>query len=291
MDRRAFILVYLAGLSSCSPPQFQPRQSAGPLAVAELIQRADAIIVGAVSKVGIAAPLTRDQCLVLMRAEILVENVLKGDIAQRTVDYFSFSSVCAIVGPIEVLHIGSRYIFFLRREQRYWRSVEDYWRNTVPVKSGGHPSEFATGKPIEQAISEILLIPGDGYSASSFAEALQTQAAPIARTLTGSVGTDRLARLLLSHPDMGIRTAACLVLKQDQAADGCTDPILSWYFDRFAKGNFVGISAGVVWRLQFLVAYAGPQFQSRSEYLLYQARLATTLPGPPEVTPPDVLVR
>jgi hypothetical protein len=90
---------------------------------------------------------------------------------------------------------------------------------------------------------------------------------------------------------MGVRAAACVVLKQDQAADGCTDPILSWYFDRFAKGNFTGISAGLVWRLQFLDAYAGPELQSRAKYLLYEARVATTLPGPPELTLPDVLRR
>jgi len=90
---------------------------------------------------------------------------------------------------------------------------------------------------------------------------------------------------------MGVRAAACLALKQDQAADGCTDPILTWYCDRFAEGNFTGISAGLVWTLQFLDAYAAPELQSRAKYLLYEARLATTLPGPPEVTLPDVLVR
>jgi len=187
--------------------------------------------------------------------------------------------------------LGSRNIFFLVSEQGYWRAIADYWQTTLPVHSGRHPKEFAAGERVEQTIAEILLIPGNGYSASTFADAIQTQAGPTARTLTGSAGTDRLARLLLVNPDMDIRAAACLVLKQDQAADACVGPILSWYLDRFAKGNFTGISAGLVWRLQFLVAYAGPGLQTRAEYLLYQARVATTLPGPPEVALPDVLIR
>jgi hypothetical protein len=291
MDWRALILVSLAGLSSCSRPQFQPRESAGPLAVPESIQRADAIIVGTVSKVEIAALPKTDHCSVLIRAEVLVENVLKGSVREPSVSYYYFGPNCGFVGPVEVLDTASRKIFFLSRDQGYWRALADYWRNTLPVNSGRHPGDFSDGKPIEQAVAEVLLMPGDRYSASNFASTIQTQAAPIARTLTGSSGTDRLAQLLLGHPDMGVRAAACLVLKQDQAADTCADSILSWYLDRFANGNFSGISASLVWRLQFLVAFAGPKLQSRSEYLLYQARIATTLPGPAEVKPPDVLIR
>jgi hypothetical protein len=291
MEWRALILLSLAMLSSCSRPRFQPRQSAGPLAVAELIQRADSIIVGTVTQVEIAAPPTTDHCSVLMRAEVLVENVLKGLAPEPTVDYYYFGPFCGFSGPVEVLDKASREIFFLSRDQGHWRGIADYWRNTLPVGSGKHPGGFTAGKPIEQAIAEMLLVPGDHYSASHFAGAIQTQAAPIARTLIGTEGTDRLARFLMSNPDMGVRAAACLVLKQDQASDACADPILSWYLDRFAKGNFTGLSGELVRRLQFLVAFAGPTLQSRAQYLLYQARAAATLPGPPEVTLPDVLVR
>ena len=288
MGMRA-ILLALAALCSCSRPRFQPRESVGPLAVPELIQRADAIIVATVSKVEIAAPRNEFRCLVLMRAELIVENVLKGTVPESSVNYYDLGPSCGFVGPVEVLDTNSRKIFFLRQEQGYWRAIADYWHNTVPVVSGRHPGEFTVGKPIEQAIAEILLVPGDHYSALNFAGAMQTEAAPIARILTGSSGTDRLARLLLTHPDMGVRAAACLILKQDQAADGCTDPILSWYFDRFAEGNFTGISAGLIWTLQFLDAYAGSELQSRAKYLLYEARVATTLPGLPEVRLPDAL--
>jgi hypothetical protein len=288
---RELILASLAVLCSCHRPQFQPRESAGPLAVSELIQRADGIIVGTISGLEIAAKPRQAECYVLVRAKVVVENVLKGNIPERTVDYYYFGPACAIMGPTEVLHTGSRYILFLRREQGSWRAIADYWRNTLPVDSGRHPRDFTVGKRIEEAIAEILLIPGDRYSASTFAGAIQTQATPIARTLIGQDGTDRLARLLLSHPDIGIRAAACLALKQDQAADACAGPILSWYLDRFARGNFVGISGALVRRLEFLEAYVEPEVQSRAEYLLYQASVATTLPGPPEVTLPGVLRR
>ena len=73
---------------------------------------------------------------------------------------------------------------------------------------------------------------------------------------------------------MTVRAAACLVLKQDEGTDSCADPIASWYFDRFAKGNFSGISESLIWNLQFLEAYVEPDLQSRGKYLIPQARAA-----------------
>jgi hypothetical protein len=87
---------------------------------------------------------------------------------------------------------------------------------------------------------------------------------------------------------MEIRAAACLALKWNQAADRCASPVFSWYLDRFARGNFTGISAAQVGRLEFLKAYLEPAVQSRTDYLLYQARIATSLPLP-EVSLPAAL--
>jgi hypothetical protein len=255
-----------------------------------LIQRADAIIVGTIVKMGIAAKPPAGQCAVLLRVELLVENELEGRTSEDTLAYYYFGPFCGITGPVEVPHLGSRGIFFLNTEKGHWRAVADYWQNTLPVASGRHPREFTAGKPIEQAIAEILLVPGDRYAAAGFASNLQTQAAPTARTLLGTAGTDRLMRLLLNHPDMSVRAVACLVLKQDQAADACAGPVLTWYLDRFARGDFTGISEDLVWRLEFLKAYAEPAVRKRAEYLLYQAKTAITFPIP-EVTLPDVLIR
>ncbi|HEY2844342.1 MAG TPA: hypothetical protein VGJ09_11855, partial [Bryobacteraceae bacterium] len=157
-----------------------------------MIRRADVIVVGTIARLDVAAKPAEGQCSVLLRVELLVENVLKGSASEQSLDYYYFGPFCGIAGPVESLELGSRSIFFLNKDQGYWRAVADYWRNRLPVASGSHASEFNPGKSIEQAIAEVLLIPGDRYSASGFASAIQTEAAPTARSLAGSTHANQL---------------------------------------------------------------------------------------------------
>ena len=256
-----------------------------------MVQRADSIVVGTIVKLDIVAKPPEGSCLALMRVQLQIENVLKGSPSDQTLTYYYFGPWCGTMGPVESLHVNSRSIFFLRGEQGYWRALGDYWQNRLPVRSGRHPKAFGAGNPIERVIADVLLIPGEQYSAAAFAMGIQTEASFTARTLVGAARTDQLLRSLLIHPEMDIRAVACLVLKENQATDDCAAPILSWYLDRFARGDFTGISGSVVGRLDFLKAYVAPATRSQAEYLLFQARVATTLPGPPKVTLPDVLIR
>jgi hypothetical protein len=56
---------------------------------------------------------------------------------------------------------GNRAIFFLKRDQNVYRSVNDEFASCIHVITGSHPGLLtAPDKPVEQAIAEASLLPG-----------------------------------------------------------------------------------------------------------------------------------
>ena len=139
-----------------------------------------------------------NDCLVPVTVGVSVENVLRGSLSSH-LDFVYFGTLCATTGPVESPEIGSRSVFFLRKDSGHWRPLSDYWRNRLPVFTGKPDSDVMIGKPIEEAISEIILTPGASYSNAGLVQALATLT-PESASLIGASATAGLIRPLLGHP-------------------------------------------------------------------------------------------
>jgi hypothetical protein len=95
-------------LFSCGAPRFRPQ--VGHYPDPELIGRAEAIVVGTVTSLKVTDEIRLKECLVLIRAGVVVENVLKGHLSNAWVDYYYFGPWCATTGPVESLQLGSRNV-------------------------------------------------------------------------------------------------------------------------------------------------------------------------------------
>lgn len=278
--------------TSCGGTRREPRVLDGPLPTADLIKDAEAILVGTVTSLTFGEttrqsvplfPQLRD-CLVPVRAGVSVENVLRGSVPGG-LEFEYFGTVCGTSGPVELLKHGSRSVFFLQRDSGRWRPLADYWRNRLPVYTGRHSDQFLAGKPIEQAISELLLTPGAGYSPEGLAYALAAST-PEAASLIGRLATAQLISPLLSHTDLRVRIQACLQLTESGNAFGdCASRIVGENLDLFAREGFSSaVPPGLTFDLERLTAYSDPDTRSRAERLLPFFRIAATVP--PLAAPP-----
>lgn len=104
--------------------------------------------------------------LQLRKLEIRVENVLRGNTPRglASVFYFAFAGGYEGPQPLGVWHVGSRRIFFLRRDSGVLRTVCDGWDYcTRGVYSGAHPGFIPEpGSSLENVIAGLVLTRGEG---------------------------------------------------------------------------------------------------------------------------------
>jgi hypothetical protein len=74
----------------------------------------------------------------LTKASVTIENVLKGQLRQNSLDFFFYLSVTSLSGDWNALDIGGRYVFFLKQEGDLVRAIRDHWRSNIPIGTGRH---------------------------------------------------------------------------------------------------------------------------------------------------------
>jgi hypothetical protein len=216
-----------------------------------------------------------------MRADLGVENVLKGEAGGETLRYYYFSPPCGSTrnvseGPRE----GAYRVVFLRRERGYWRAVADFWRDGIAVGSGGHAGMNFEGRPPNRAVAELLLTPGQIRSVEEFADSIPL-AREVAVQLIGRAAVAELLRPLYLQGPLPVRAAACLATGVESEKQDCSAEILTAYGDRFERSDFTALTISLVLRLDFLASGARPRIAERAALWLPLARVAVGLPPAP----------
>jgi hypothetical protein len=144
-----------------------------------------------------------------VKVRVDVENVVRGDLRARLVEYTYWLPRGSTVGEWNSLQEGGRYVHFLRREGSQLRSVVDFWLSAIRVTTGRHRLLNAThGLP--QTIAELLLSPGEDFSVDRFQ---LSNGAVHATRLIGGAATCPLLEALAGNSDARIRAEACEELR------------------------------------------------------------------------------
>ena len=102
----------------------------------------------------------------LHRAKVHVENVLKGAIAEHTIQAYYFAVTGGIDGtwPLSLAGKSSRRVFWLRKDRGVYRLACDAWIDcTVPIVSGAHPGyKPDPGESFDQVLIDLILTRGEG---------------------------------------------------------------------------------------------------------------------------------
>lgn len=298
MTRGLTALAVCLALTSCRNTELRPRIISS-LGIPELLTRAEVIVVGAVKSVSFgrhavssvpSVPGLND-CLVPTRVTVVIENVVRGSVPS-VLDFVYFSSICAMVGPVESINIGARSVFFLVSEQGHWRPLTDYWMARIPVLTGRHNQSLLRGKSVPEAISEILLTPGDRPSAEALVHALAVSTSE-SFALVGGTATARLLRPFLSHPDLHVRVRACLALKHVAGgAEGgdCAPRLVIETIEHIERRGFAmnwGLAPDAEELVDFYVHEPALTLHAKRVFLL--AREAAMLPAAPAPPVPSAL--
>jgi hypothetical protein len=152
------------------------------------------------------------------------------------------------------------------------------------VLTGRHGDELLVGKSIEEAISEILLTPGDKYTTAGLVQALATSTSE-SSSLIGPSATQRLLSPLLNHSDMHVRVQACLELSASGSVSGdCASRLVGENLDLIALRGFGAVPPSLAVDLERLANYSDAETLSRARSLLPFSKIAAT--APPAPTPP-----
>lgn len=188
-------------LSACSSwPRLSVRGN--PMTEDEMIRDAPIILIGQVLSQQVG-PEREGWSLVKM--DIAVENVLRGDLPGReAVFYFWHDGRSANAGST---HEHERCVFFLTFDHGVLRAVRDEWLSQIEVSSGRHRNlPLSPSSPLEERIAVMLLTPGEAVDATTFGQRLDSG---FAERQLGDWRAAKLLKKLLTDPHREIRVAAC----------------------------------------------------------------------------------
>jgi hypothetical protein len=179
----------------------------------------------------------------MRRMIVGVENVLRGDISNERVDIYYFTWAGGFDGPqpLGMWRIGSRRIFWLRRDRGVLRTACDGGDGcTWGVYGGNHPRLTVNpADSIDRAVAEIVLSRGQGLiTEARFAGAI-LRGAPV----PDEYQIEDFRRLAMTELGV-IKTAACEALwitghdprfhgisQQDMTQAHCGCPVVSGELD------------------------------------------------------------
>ena len=150
----------------------------------------------------------------LWKAGVQVENVLQGGVGRGDVDIFYF--IHDVPGSARILFLlpGERDVFFLMKDGDKLRTICEAARNCCAetVTTGAHPdSGKASGLPINQAITDILLTRGIGVNDKQLMEAVAKQGNS---PRFGEEATVSSLLRLVKTESPAVREAACESLRR-----------------------------------------------------------------------------
>ncbi len=210
---RSWLAIFVCLLAGCARPRLTERTGAE----IEEIRSAPVVVAGAIwsdARAGLGHGLE------LRRVKVGIENVLKGDVplGPAEIYYFTLPPDADEPQPLGMWHAGERRIFYLRPEVGVLHTACDGRDDcTIPYETGSHAGfRPDTHRPVDYAIAELLLTPGDGVTDEQFAHSIE-QKVP-ARPINFVI--DRLEQLASSSGE-AVRAAACMQLRYlDRACAG-----------------------------------------------------------------------
>lgn len=164
--RKGLLLVTLlmCGSSSCGPAFRQYDEATN-----EQADSAPLVVVGLAEDDQRIGPTTPQRGnpgypMQLHRVTVHIENVLRGEVSQRTIPVYYFAYAGGYDGPAPLIfgREPSRRILWLRKDQGRYRIACDGSNCTMPIMSGAHPQfQMSPGYPIERAVTDLLLTRGE----------------------------------------------------------------------------------------------------------------------------------
>jgi hypothetical protein len=209
-------ILSIAFLSSACTPNLVP--SVKQMRFPEYVQRSSVVVIGKVSSVGFTrrlakTPDERKMVVRLVKADVLIENVLKGDVHGRNMAfYFYYPAYGFSLPSLNIIGPHDRAILFLRWDHGALRSVNDVYESCIHLATGSHPDlKVGPQKTVEQAITEACILPGSkgDLNRQSWPYLIE-HGAHVGEELIGSQRTVELLNSLLNYPDYRVKTEACL---------------------------------------------------------------------------------
>jgi len=215
--RAMLAVVMLAAISGCSrSPQMRPRlilqtDSVGKdfwLAAPYIV--AVKVVAAQLDGPAIEVAPGGVKVLQLLKFTANIENVIKGNIQEKKIDFFFFAKLDQ--NPSYYLYPGSRYIVSLRKEAGVLRSWADATQLKVEVFSGAHeqkelPLELGPGA----TIAYILLTPGHDCDIEAFGRRLTSSGAD---SYASPGYTALLLARLQGRSNSVLRDSACVAMAQ-----------------------------------------------------------------------------
>ena len=211
----AILPVAVLSLAACTP-NLAPHVK--DMRLTEAVPQSSLIIIGQVSSVAFTKRLsqTPDEkrwILRLVKADVIVENVLKGDVRQPKLTFYYYYPEYGFSLPsVNLIAPYDRAIFFLERDHNAFRSVNDVYASCIHLATGSHPGlNVGQQKTPEQAITEACILPGSKGDMDKQRWPLWiAQGASVGERLIGAERTIELLRSLERYPDYRVRNEACL---------------------------------------------------------------------------------
>jgi hypothetical protein len=210
-----------------------------PPDVRQLIWRSSSIVVGKVlgvktNREGVPARKKPEMLLDELRVDFAPENILLGDAPQTTFSIvlfeYSRKNRFGYSGPPPLAVVtGERRMFFLTRDSGVYRSVADVrGDNQITVWSGLHKNvqhvddmhntawiyPYPTDSAIGNAMADILLELGEGYSSSGVSHTLNSTAYLCSILTNRRKTAARLQKLVATTSAPEISAQACLILAE-----------------------------------------------------------------------------
>jgi hypothetical protein len=203
-------VILLCSLTGCGAPELRPRLilKAEPVGKDFWLDAPYILVVKIINANEQGSPQAIFQggpkTLQLMRYEVNVENLIKGDLPAK-LTFFFFAKLDQ--KPHYDLLPGGRYIVALRSEGGVLRSWADATQLKIEVHSGSHSqNELPLDRGPETVIAYILLTPGADADLREFRNSLIWSAYG-----DPAYVNQRLKQLTLS-PDPGLRDSACFTI-------------------------------------------------------------------------------
>jgi hypothetical protein len=236
------LLVTAVLLAGCSPRLVFQEQ----ISPEERLKLADLVFIGVIQKHHLESWLPfqfihpKGDLWGVVRSEVMVEHVLRGTESRTKVDVFEIEWMGGRNGDWNTTHDGGRYLFLVRRENRRYHVVGDYWRSIYPITSGRHgrlPLDESHSLWERIALMNWWLNPDAdivGIDYSDPAEAL------------GLWRRIKLARGMMRHPTSAVRVGACSYLlgNLDMGQDECWDALTTNEREKIASYR-MSISADI----------------------------------------------
>jgi hypothetical protein len=182
----------------------------------------------------------------ILKRQVRVETVIRGAEARPMIDVYEVIPTGGATGDWNSTHVGSRYLFLVRKENAGYHVVRDWWRSIFQVTCGPRPR-----LPLDESHSlweRIALMNRWIHSSDANGEidSFNFHHSDPGSALT-SWRTAKLQRGFLRHPNPRVRVPACRdLLLTGSGQDECWDMLSESDRTHLSDGGWISFSAAEI---------------------------------------------